>query len=247
VGDLGLVRNPPRGWVPGQAFARQHRSYERGTGGSEGEHFATSRDLEVEWEVHVEGQDPYTFVDTRKAPVWVSRTRIGAGKRWYSVRAKRTYGLMPTVGIPCFVDPDDPHNLWIDWDAGYELHEPAWKDHTAAAPERRAAEKERIQREDAAAVARADAEPVSPEIAAAQEAKRLYDLNKTMAATVVSATDTGRALSRSVPIWRFELALADGREVTFEQAVAKRALDRYEAGAQITVYVDPDAPDAVVL
>ena len=34
---------------------------------------------------------------------------------------------MPEVGVPCFVDPSDRAQLWIDWDAAYEEHVPAWE------------------------------------------------------------------------------------------------------------------------
>lgn len=81
--------------------------------------------------MYVQGGEPYRFVESRRAPVWVDRRHVGAGKRWYSVRLKRTYGLMPEIGIPCLVDPNDSRRLWIDWDAGYDLHGPAGQAHTA--------------------------------------------------------------------------------------------------------------------
>ena len=246
MGDMGILRKPPRGWMPARAFAVQHRSYERGQSSSEGEHLHTSRDLEVEWEVCRDGRDPYRFVETRKAPGWVSSSRIGSGKRWFSVRLKRTYGLMPTVGLPCFVDPDNPHKLWIDWDAGYELHETAWKEHTAAAPDRRAAAAERSKREEAAAIARAEAKPVDADTAALLDLQRLYGLGVTSSATVLSAQDTGRAVN-NVPVWRFELQHDEGRLTTLERAVPRRSLERYGEGNRITVYSDPNDPDAFAL
>lgn len=86
---------------------------------------------------------------------------------------------MSTVALPCLVDPDDPHAVWVDWDAAYELHAPAWKDHTERAPERRVAERERLQREDAAVIARAEAQPVDADTSAVKDARRLYALGIT--------------------------------------------------------------------
>ena len=246
MGDMGIVRKAPRGWMAARAFAVQHRSNDRGQSPSEGDDLAMSRDLEVEWEVWCDGRDPYRFVETRKAPVWVSSSRIGSGKRWFSVRLKRTYGLMATVGLPGFVDPGNPHNLWIDWDAGYELHETAWKEHTAAAPDRRAADDERLKREEAAVIARAQAEPVDADTAALRDLQRLYGLGVTSSATVLSAQDTGRAVN-NVPVWRFKLQHDEGRLTTLEQAVPRRSLERYGEGNRITVYSDPNDPDAFAL
>ncbi len=246
MSDLGIRRKPPRGWVPARAFAVQHRSHEQRRGDSEGSEFDTSRQLEVEWEIRVDGQEPYRFAEVRKAPLWVNRRHVGAGKRWFSVRPKRTYGLMSSVGLPCHVDPDDAHGLWIDWDAAYDLHEPAWKEHSAAAPERRSAERERLQHEDAAVVARANAQPVDADTAALREVSRLYGLGVTGSATVVSASATGRAV-KGVSVWRFELELESGRLVTMEQAVPSRSLSSYSAGSRITVYTDPGNPEAIAL
>ena len=29
--------------------------------------------------------------------------------------------------MPCVVNPADPSEIWIDWDAAYKEHEPAWE------------------------------------------------------------------------------------------------------------------------
>ena len=245
--DLGIGRRRPDGWLPAQAFALQHRSHARDTGeSSQGDGFKTSVDLEVEWEVRVPGAEPYRFAETRKAPTWVDRSAWGSGKRWYSVKPKRTYGLLPSVGIPCLVDPDDSHALWIDWDAGYELHEAAWKDYSAAAPERRTSQREVRRREDEAVIARADAAPQNPDHGVLRDVARLYALGVTTSATVVSAEDTNRQVN-GVPVWRFRLTLGDSRTAEFEQAVAKRAMKHYQAGSAITVYTDPEEPEAFAL
>ena len=241
MGDLGILKRRPSGWTPARAFAVQHRSRERNPNDEK-----TAVDLEVEWEVHVEGVAPYRFVDARRAPVWVDRQHLGAGKRWFSVRLKRSYGLMPEVGIPCLVDPNDPHKLWIDWDAGYDLHEPAWQAHTAGAPDRRAEAKEDRRREDERAIARAEAAPKSPEVSALADVQRIYALGVTASATVIAAADTGRAVT-GVPVWRYEVELDGGRRVTFEQAVPPQSLRRYPVGGAITVYLDPEDEGGVAL
>ena len=243
---MGLLRRPPRGWLPGQAFALRSRSQERTSQDPHGEPLPTSRTLEVEWEVRIAGREPYRVYETRKAPQWVSSRAFGAGKRWFTVRLKRTYGLMPSVGIPCFVDPKDPQSLWIDWDAGYELHEPAWKEHTAAAPERSAEQREQLRRDDAAVIARAAAAPVSGAHARLQDVARLYSLGVTTSALVVTAEDTGESVN-GVPVARFALELEDGRRVSLEQAVPPRSRKLYAEGNRIPVYADPQDPDAFAL
>jgi hypothetical protein len=35
--------------------------------------------------------------------------------------------LQSEVAIPCWVDPAQPHDIWVDWDAAYELHVPVWE------------------------------------------------------------------------------------------------------------------------
>jgi len=241
MGDLGILKRRPSGWTAGRAFAVNHRSRERNPNDTK-----TAVDLEVEWEVHVDGGEPYRFFEARRAPVWVDPQQLGAGKRWYSVRPKRSYGLMPEVGIPCLVDPKNPHGLWIDWDAGYELHEPAWQAHTAGAPARRVEAKEERRREDEAVIARAEARPQAPEVSALQDVQRIYALGVTGSATVMSAVDTGRAVS-GVPVWRFDVELEGGRRVAFEQAVPQQSLKRYQVGSAITVYLDPEDEGAVAL
>lgn len=243
-GDMGVIRRPPRGWIPGQAFAVKSRSHDLHRD-SEGARLDTSLKLQVEWEVHIPGQEPYRFYETRKAPTWVGR-ETGRGKRWFSVRLKRTYGLMSSVGMPCVVDPSDPHELWIDWDAGYEAHEPAWKAHTAAAPERRAEEKARLRRDEDAAIARAEAQPVDSAHARLQDIQRLYALGLTSSAIVLAADDTGQAIN-GVSVARFELELEGGRRVSLEQAVPPRSRKLYTEGTRITVYGDPQDPDAFAL
>lgn len=130
MGDLGLLRKPPSGWL--DAVAVTIRSLGAATWTQEGEGGApgveTSSRLAITWEVRVPGQASYVVEDDeRKVPTWTIGTQVGGtGKRWYRVRLKRTYGLMPGVEVPCRVNPKDPRDLWIDWDAAYRNHEIAW-------------------------------------------------------------------------------------------------------------------------
>lgn len=132
VGDMGVLKRRPNGWIQGHALPRSHRSYERDNR-NEGESVIDVDDLsmvlDVEWEVHVPGREPYTVRDEgRTAPLWVATSApiVGKGKRFWSVRLRQTRGLLAEVGVPCLVDPGDPTRLWLDWDAGYDLHVPAW-------------------------------------------------------------------------------------------------------------------------
>ncbi len=59
--------------------------------------------------------------------MWLSGAGLGGGNRWYKVRLKPSYGLMKDLGVPCLVDPSDPSKIWIDWDAAYDEHVPAWE------------------------------------------------------------------------------------------------------------------------
>ena len=129
MGDLGLLRRPPKGWLPARAMPLGHRVREqRSSDGSSGvDEFAMHTRLDVRWEIHVDGREPYRFDESRKAPTWVQPDQLlGSGNRWYKLRARRTHGLMAEVGVPGYVDPQDPTQLWIDWDAAYEEHVPAW-------------------------------------------------------------------------------------------------------------------------
>ena len=84
--------------------------------------------LRVTWRVEVPGREPYELQEERSVPAWLAAGGlVGTGNRWYKLRLKPTYGLMHGVGVPCSVDPGDPSEIWIDWDAAYKEHEPAWE------------------------------------------------------------------------------------------------------------------------
>ena len=75
----------------------------------------------------MDAREPYRFSDERRTvPNWCQRN-TRAGKRWYRLHLRESHGLMESVGLPVCVNPEDPHDLWIDWDAAYGEHVEAWK------------------------------------------------------------------------------------------------------------------------
>lgn len=131
MGDIGLFRRRPRGWISGQAHPRTHRAYDPPDGWLSAD-LPMPNDLrllmDVHWEVHVPGWPPYEMREVgRRVPLWVRPSSlVGKGRRAWSVRLRETHGLLAEVGVPCLVDPRDHTRLWFDWDAAYALHVPAW-------------------------------------------------------------------------------------------------------------------------
>ena len=125
----GPLRRAPRGWLPARAFPLRHSVYSHPDLGAErGETvIETSAGLTVVWRVEVEGRAPYELEEERSAPMWLHSNALGSGNRWYKVRVRPQYGLMSDLGVPGVVDPGDPARLWIDWDAAYAEHVPAWE------------------------------------------------------------------------------------------------------------------------
>jgi hypothetical protein len=123
----GPLRRPPRGWIAARAYPveRAILAEDPDAEGSRGGVIETSHRLEVTWEVHVEGREPIRFSEERRGPAWIL-DGSPSGKRWYQPRLRRSHGLWKSVGVPGFVDPADPTNLWVDWDAAYEEHTHAW-------------------------------------------------------------------------------------------------------------------------
>lgn len=122
----GFLRRAPKDWLAGRAFPVEHQvSPWPSSGGYEGNNWSVR--LDAVWEVQVTGREPYRFSDERRtAPNWCQPDTL-SGKRFYHWRLKGTHGLMPSVGVPIHVNPEDPHDLWIDWDAAYKEHVPAWE------------------------------------------------------------------------------------------------------------------------
>ena len=122
----GFLRNPPRGWIPARArvVAREvsHWPGSEGTGS-----LSQSCRLDAEWEIQLEGQDPYRFQDAKRhAPLWCMRGGLG-GKRFYQVRLNSSHGLQGDVDIPLYVNPKNREDIWVDWDAAYDAHVEAWE------------------------------------------------------------------------------------------------------------------------
>ena len=129
MGELGILRRPPRGWLEAGAVALRSRDVDHGTG-PEGSHddIGTSLWLDVTWEVRVPSRAAYLVEERRQAPTWTSETFVGgSGRRWYSMRLRKSWGLLHDVEIPVRVDPDDARRLWVDWDGAYAVHEVAWR------------------------------------------------------------------------------------------------------------------------
>jgi len=85
--------------------------------------------MDVEWEVHVPGRAPFALHEEgRRCPSWVvaSSLPVGRGRRFWSLRLRRTHGLLADVPIPCLVDPTGTDRIWIDWDEAYSVHQTAW-------------------------------------------------------------------------------------------------------------------------
>ncbi len=109
----------------GRAFPVEH-AVSSWPSGSPGASSNLSVRLDALWEVRLNGQEPYRLSDERRtAPNWCE-THTRSGKRWYHMRLRVSHGLMESVGVPVHVNPDDPHDLWIDWDAAYDQHVEAW-------------------------------------------------------------------------------------------------------------------------
>ena len=108
-----------------RAFADPYSGGEADGGGSEIE---TSTRLDVLWEVTIPGRAPYQFHEVRKSPLWATPNALGGtGDRFYKIKLKKSHGFQKDLGVPCLVDPEDPHRLWVDWDAAYDEHVPHWE------------------------------------------------------------------------------------------------------------------------
>ena len=87
----------------------------------------TTMGLKVRWRIEIDGREPYEVQEERSGPAWMAGGGVGGGNRWYKLRVRPQHGLMKGVRLPCFVNPDDPADLWIDWDGAYDAHVEAWE------------------------------------------------------------------------------------------------------------------------
>ena len=124
----GFLRKPPRGWLPGRAHAADFVARDRlnPEGGGGGGAVFDVWILDVLWQVHPETGETYVFREERRAPMWVKRG-TAIGKRSFSLRVRPNHGLQSEVAIPCWINPEKPQDIWVDWDAAFELHEQVWE------------------------------------------------------------------------------------------------------------------------
>jgi hypothetical protein len=275
--ELGpkLLRRAPRGWVAGRAFPLRHSLYSRDGGPEAGESMIdTSTDLRVLWRVEVPGRSPYELEEDRSAPLWLQSNSLGSGNRWYKVRVRPQYGLMPDVGVPVVVDPKDPSEIWIDWDAAYKEHIPAWEREARVRrevgrrkggiegaierighpltgklrPEDEAYVEQTIERELQAKPA-----PPPPDPALAAESAELQRRGDELArihnagvntVATVVAREDTGRTIGAVPIILLTFEV-EGRRVVFEHTSGPRHAKHYKVGRQVEVWVDRDNPDAI--
>ena len=135
----GFLRASPSGWVPARVYVNAERivqGEEHATGVYHDERVSSfSAKLTGDFRVVVEDRLDHTFHGDRVVPAWLLDVGAPTGKRWYRVRVKPSYGLVPSIGLPCTVDPADAGNIWIDWDAAYDEHVTAWEREAAVKKE----------------------------------------------------------------------------------------------------------------
>jgi hypothetical protein len=272
--ELGpkLLRRAPRGWLAARAFAEDHgvASHHYGDGGVP--EIETTMHLRATWRVELPGRDPYELREERSAPAWVHPGGLlGAGDRWYKLRLRPSFGLMKDVGVPCFVNPADPSDIWIDWDAAYAEHEPAWAQEARVRREvmRRSGTIDaflsrfgnplvgKLRPEDEPLVeARLKAQRLSPAVAnpvveaagaevmrRIQDGQRLAAVGRRTTALIVSRVESGRKLGL-VPVIDLVLDI-EGRRLPYEHVLGPRHAKHYTPGRRIEVYIDPADPDNI--
>jgi hypothetical protein len=273
--ELGpkLLRRAPRGWLPARAFPEDHGVASHHYGSEGPPEIEGTMHLRATWRVEVPGREPYELREERSAPAWVaSASLLGTGNRWYKLRVKPSYGLMKDVGVPCFVNPADPSEIWIDWDAAYKEHEPAWEREARVRREvlrrqggidavlsklpnplvgKARPEDERLAAERVAAT-RAKWAPVpNPALEAGgaevmrriQEGQRLAAVGRKTTGVVVSRVESGRTLGL-VPV--IDLVLdVEGRHLPYEHTLGPRHAKDFTVGRRVEVFVDPDDPDTI--
>jgi hypothetical protein len=121
----GFLRRAPDGWLPARAFPVQKRVY-NWPSSAHLESSSLSVGLDVVWDVRIEGRQAYSFREERRTvPTWCMGKTFH-GKRFYQVRVRGSKGLQTSVGVPARVNPENGHDMWIDWDAAYSEHVEAW-------------------------------------------------------------------------------------------------------------------------
>ena len=228
--------------------------------------------MTVTWRVEPAGGEPYELEEERSVPAWLDPGALmGHGNRWYKVRVRPQYGLMPRVGVPCFVNPGNALEIWIDWDAAYKEHVPAWEQEARLrrevakrdgrydqvvdrivnpfAGKLRPGEEALADEKIANDPSRAKPLPQTPNEESAEHKRRMDELariHKTGRKTrgiVVACSATSRTLA-TIPV--FELVFeVEGRHVVFEHAYGPMHLRRYQLGREVDIWIDPDDPNAI--
>jgi hypothetical protein len=224
--------------------------------------------LRATWRVELPGRDPYELREERSAPAWVDPGGLlGNGDRWYKLRLRPTFGLMKEVGVPCFVNPSDPSEIWIDWDRAYEEHEPIWAREARVRrevmrrggaidaflsrfgnplvgrlqPGDEALVEARLQaRRTTAAVGDAEGAEVMRRI---QEGQRLAAVGRRTTGVVLAREEPGRTLGQ-VPVIVLRIDV-EGRELSYEHTLGPRHAKDFTPGRRIEVFVDPADPDVI--
>jgi hypothetical protein len=268
----GLLRRAPRGWVRARAYALTHSVHSHHYGENGAPEIETTMALRAHWRVELEGREPYEVQEDRDAPAWTAAGQgIGAGNRWYKVRVRPQHGLMPKLGVPCYVNPRDPAELWIDWDAAYREHLPAWEQEARVrreiakrdglydqvfdrilnpfAGKLRPGEAELADKRIAEDPSRARPVPPPPDPEATEhrarmdELTRIHTTGRKTRARVVSVQATSRSLA-SVPLALLTFEI-EGRHVVFEHVYGPLHLRHYKVGREVDMWVDPENPDAI--
>jgi hypothetical protein len=266
----GMLRRAPRGWQPARAFAVKRRIYSQRYDEHGVPEIEATMAMAVTWRVEPPGGEPYAFEEERSVPAWLDAGALmGHGNRWYKLRLRPQYGLMPQLGVPCHVNPGNAHEIWIDWDAAYKEHIPAWEQE--ARVRREVAKREgkydqvidRIVNpfagklrageatlaDERIAKTRPQPSPQSPDEEGAEHERRMDELarlQKTGRKTrgiVVACSATSRTLA-AIPV--FELVFeVEGRHVVFEHAYGPRHLAHYQPGREVDIWIDPADPNAI--
>jgi hypothetical protein len=267
--ELGprLLRRKPRGWLEGRAFAQKHSVYSHGHDSEGGiAEIEMSLGLTVLWRVEVAGQAPYELEEQRSAPMWVQSGGLANGNRWYKVRLKPSYGLIRDLGVPCRVNPGDPSEIWIDWDAAYDEHAPAWEREARVRreverrkggidaalsrignplvgklrPEDEAHVQQAIAREGGADTGNAESTELNRRM---DELARIVREGRKTTGTVTARDETGQTFA-NVPVIVLTFDV-EGRSVVFEHIFGPRHAKHYTVGRTVEVWVDPLQADAI--
>ena len=173
---------------------------------------------------------------------------------------KPSFGLMRDLGVPCLVNPSDPSEIWIDWDAAYKEHAPAW--------EREARVRGEVERRKGGidgALARLATHGGQAAAGGGSDRRRALRARGRRRGGELSAGWTSWpgscATAARRPAWSSPTPRPDktspavplrvltfeveGRIVVFEHLFGQRHAEHYAVGKTVEVWVDPDDPAAI--